>query len=125
MWRTKKAKFEGWQRFEFQAKNLGEHNERLFCVTEENERHSLHELEADAEVVTEVEVLQHVYHIVTAVCVLLPQVVQDPHFYQRLVVKSLLIPVKQNILMTNDFHCYQIPPETLSNTKQDNLETSL
>lgn len=90
-----------------------------------NRRDSLHELEADAEVVAEVEVLQHVYHIVAAVRILLPQVVQDPHFYQRLVVKSLLIPLKQNIMMTTDLHSYQIPWDTLSKKKSSNLESSL
>ena len=54
--------------------------------------HSPHELEADAEVVAEVEVVQHVDDVVPALGVLGPQGVQNLHLHQGLVVEALLIP---------------------------------
>ena len=53
-----------------------------------------HELERDAQVVSEIEVLGHVDYVVSPVAVFLAQVVQNFHFHQRLVVKSLLVPKK-------------------------------
>lgn len=51
-----------------------------------------HELKCDAQVVAEVEVVQHVDDVVTAVLVLLPQMVQYPDFHQGLVMEPLLVP---------------------------------
>lgn len=42
--------------------------------------------------VPEVEVLEHVYHIVQRVFVLLPEMIQDPDLDQRLVVKPFFVP---------------------------------
>lgn len=54
--------------------------------------HQPHKFEADAQVVPEVEILQHVDDIVSAVLVLLPDVIQDANFYKSLVMEALLIP---------------------------------
>ena len=51
-----------------------------------------HQLEGDAEVVAEVEVVEHVDDVVVAILVPASQVVQDLHFHQRLLVESLLVP---------------------------------
>lgn len=52
----------------------------------------VHELEADAQVVPEVEVVQHVDDVVSRIAVLLAEMVEDLDFDQRLVVKPLLVP---------------------------------
>lgn len=52
------------------------------------------QLEADAEVTAEVEVVEHVYHVVHALLVAPPQVVQDADLDEGLVVESLLVPAK-------------------------------
>lgn len=66
--------------------------QRLVCL-----RFLLHELEADAEMVAEVEVVEHVDDIVRTVSVLLAQMVQDANLYQCLVVEPLLIPVNTTV----------------------------
>lgn len=41
--------------------------------------------------IPEIEILLHVDHVVAAVLILLPDVIQDPHFNQRLVMKAFFI----------------------------------
>mmetsp|Transcript_55745 Transcript_55745/g.180990 ORF Transcript_55745/g.180990 Transcript_55745/m.180990 type:complete len:282 (-) Transcript_55745:420-1265(-) len=50
------------------------------------------QLEGDAQVVPEIEVVHHVHHIRGALDVALAQVLEDLHLDQRLVVKSFLVP---------------------------------
>lgn len=50
-----------------------------------------HKLERDAEMVAEVEVVQHVYDMVASVRVLLPQLVQYPNLDEGLMVEALLV----------------------------------
>ena len=58
--------------------------------------YSLHELETDAQVIPEVEVVQHVDDIVWRVTVLFPEVIQDFDFDEGLMMESLLIPGREN-----------------------------
>ena len=53
--------------------------------------HSPHELKANAEVVAEVEVVQHVDDVVAALHVLGPEGIQDLHLHQGLVMETLLV----------------------------------
>ena len=50
------------------------------------------ELEGDAQVAAEVEVLLHLHQIMLVLLVLVPQVLQNLELHQRLVVKPLLVP---------------------------------
>lgn len=53
---------------------------------------SPHKLKTDAKMVPEVEVVQHMNHVVGLILILQPEMVQHPHFHQRLVMEPLLIP---------------------------------
>ena len=57
-----------------------------------NHLHSPHELKADAEVVAEVKVVQHMDNVVPALGILCPEGVQDLHLHESLVVEALLVP---------------------------------
>lgn len=50
-----------------------------------------HELEADAQMVSEVEVVQHVDDVVDAILVLGSEMVQDAHLDQSLMMEPLLV----------------------------------
>lgn len=50
-----------------------------------------HEFKTDAQVIPEVKILQHVDDIVTTILVLLPDVIQNSHLNQCLMVESLLV----------------------------------
>lgn len=50
-----------------------------------------HQLKTDAEMIPEVEVIQHVDNIMLSILVLGPEMVEDAHLYERLVVEPLLV----------------------------------
>lgn len=50
-----------------------------------------HKFEADAKMISEVEILEHVDDVVTAIFILLSDVIQNAHFNQRLMVESFLV----------------------------------
>lgn len=53
--------------------------------------YSLHQLETDAQMVAEIERVQHMDHVVRAVGVLLAQLVQQAHLDERLMMEALLV----------------------------------
>lgn len=57
-----------------------------------------HQLETDTQMVAEIEVVEHVYHVVCSVHILLAQFIQYPDLDQGLMVEAFLV--------ANDFDCH-------------------
>ena len=73
------------------------------------ETYAPHKLEGDTQVVSEVEVVQHVDDVVGALLVSAPQVIQNLHLHQSLLVEPLLVSGgRRKVLLTfHDKACIQ------------------